>query len=57
MKYRPDECLECGFVWGEFQGRKYGTGYETLAANVWKCTRCEHTVRSSPTNGKRIAKL
>lgn len=57
MKYLPDACPECGFIWGSFQGRKYGHGYEELGAHVWKCTRCNHIVRSANPAEKRIARV
>lgn len=56
MKYRPDACPTCGFVWDEPQGRYYGDGYEQIAANVWQCTRCRHTVHTRNGNDKRIAR-
>ena len=44
MKHVPDNCPTCGFVWGHYQGSKYGIGYLQLAANVLECTRCSEIV-------------
>ncbi|WP_432419602.1 hypothetical protein [Halobacterium zhouii] len=57
MKYCPDACPECGFVWYSYQGRNYGRGFEQLAAGIWKCTRRDHRVKSSSTKEKRVARF
>lgn len=55
MKDVPDQCPDCGFVWGEFQGHRYGYGCEQIAARVWKCTRCRHVVKTYDPYNRRVA--
>lgn len=56
MKYCPDACPACGFVWGEYQGRQYGNGYEKVAAYIWRCRRCRHVVESHDPVNRRVTK-
>lgn len=55
MKHVPDQCSECGFVWGAFQGTRYGYGYEQIAARVWRCTRCGYIVKTYDPYNRRVA--
>lgn len=56
MSNLPDACPECGFVWGKYQGRRYGYGYEKVAAYVWRCRRCGHVVESYDPTNRHVAK-
>lgn len=57
MKVHPDECPDCGFVWGAYHGHRYGYGYTQLAARVWRCNRCKCIVRHDDPKSKQVAHL
>ena len=40
----PSACPECGLDWTVQYGSKLGNGFERIAANTWRCTRCSHVI-------------
>ena len=56
MKHHPDACPNCGFVWGQFQGHRYGYGCEQIAAHIWTCRRCRYVVKSYDPIDRHVAR-
>lgn len=54
MKFHPDTCPECGLSWTRTYGPRDVSGYEQLAAHVWKCRRCGETVVGGGAETPRI---
>lgn len=47
----PKACPNCGLDWTVTHGQRLGRGFERVAANTWRCTRCSN-VLANPDSGR-----
>lgn len=49
-----EECPRCGLDWGVCHGPALGHGFTRIAANVWRCTECDHVVDNPDPSHRHI---
>lgn len=50
----PSACPECGLNWTENDGSQFGDGFERIAANTWRCTRCSHVISNPGSSNQYV---
>lgn len=50
----PEECPGCGLNWGVWHGPALGHGFARIAANVWRCTECDHVIDNPEPSHRHI---
>lgn len=49
-----EECPGCGLDWGVWHGPALGHGFARIAANVWRCTECDHVIDNPDPSHRHI---
>jgi len=53
-KYHPPRCPDCKLPWGVDHGNDLGSGFDRVAAHVWKCRRCDDIVHGLGESHRRV---
>lgn len=53
-KFHPTRCPKCKLAWGVDHGNELGSGFETVAAHVRRCTDCGEIVHGVGSGHRRV---